>query len=139
MSTGVRRPRFRYFADPVCVGALLVYLTNRWILKPTGLAGWFGRDYVNDLLCLPLVVPVILYVQSTLGIRPRDRLPTWWEVLHNAVVFAVVYEVVLPRSAAFRTVADAWDVVAYLAGGSAAYVLWRWRYGVAVGDGGDGG
>jgi hypothetical protein len=116
---------FRYLADPLCVAALLLYALNRWFLKPHGIGGSFIHDYLNDLLCLPLFLPVILWCQATLGIRCHDQPPTIFEVLHNWIVFALIYEVVLPRLPVFRTTADAWDAAAYLAGGLLAWVCWR--------------
>lgn len=123
-------PPFRYLCDPVFIGSILLYLMNRLALKPYHLGGWFVRDYFNDLICLPLFLPVILGMQSLLGVRKHHRPPTLLEVLHNWAVFSFIFEIVLPRLAAFHSVADLWDCVTYLAGGIAAYACWnfnRWR------------
>ena len=118
-------PTFRYLADPVCLTSLAVYSTNRWLLKPWDLSGEFGRFYLNDVLCLPLLLPMILYAQRLVGLRHTDAFPRPWEVLQHAAVFSIVFELILPSLPnAFRSTADPYDVVAYLAGGLAALLVW---------------
>ncbi len=120
--------RFQYFADPVCIGSLLVYPLNRFYFKPHHIGGWFTHGYLNDVICLPLFLPMILYVQRLLGLRRHDGHPRWWEIAQHWAIFSVVFEVVLPRfPGSFDTTADPWDVVAYAAGGAAAGLWWRWR------------
>jgi hypothetical protein len=130
LSSASGQPRFHYLADPVCLSAAVAYCANRWLLKPGGCAGALCHSYLNDLLCLPLFLPLILCIQAKLGIRRHDGPPAFLEVLHNWIVFSVLYELVLPRMPGFYTVADPWDVLAYLAGGAAAYLVWqrhRWN------------
>lgn len=112
--------------DPVFVVALLLCLTTRFALKPL-IDHWFVHEYLNDMLCLPLFLPVILQVQAWLRIRPREAMPTLLEVLHNGIVFTAVFELLLPRLTMFDSVADPWDAVAYLAGGFVAYAFWNFR------------
>ena len=119
---------FRYHADPVCIACLLIYPLNRYVLKPHHIGGWFTHGYLNDVICLPLFLPMILLAQRRLGLRRHDGYPRWWEIAQHWAVFSVVFEVVLPRmSGAFDTTADPWDVVAYAAGGVAAGAWWAWR------------
>src|SRR5437867_2312156 len=97
-------------------------------MKPHHVGGALVHDYLNDLLCLPLFLPIILRVQRLLRIRRHDLPPTIFEALHNWVVFSIIYELVLPRLSMFRSVADGWDVVAYLVGGVFAYAYWQSPY-----------
>ena len=90
---------FGYIADPLCVAALLIYATNRWLFQPYGISGGFGRDYLNDVLCLPLLLPIILYAQRCLGLRRHDGAPRLWEVLQHWVIFSIVFELVVPSYA----------------------------------------
>lgn len=123
----MRTPRpFRYVADPVCVGSMVIYAVNRWLLKPYGIGGWFARGYLNDLLCLPLFLPIILGVQRLVRLRMHDGPPHMWEVLQHWVIFSVLFEIILPQYPQyFRTTADEMDAVAYLAGGLLAWGCWR--------------
>ena len=116
---------FRYAADPVCVAAAALYVLNRFLLKPHDVGGAFTACYVNDVLCLPLFVPLSLYAQRFLRLRPHDGPPRGWEVAQHAIVFSVVFELFIPRfTNTFRSTADPWDVLAYLAGGAVAWVVW---------------
>lgn len=120
--------RFRYLADPACVGSLLLYAASRWLLKPHHIGGALTHDYLNDFLCLPLFLPMILWGQRRIGLRRHDAPPRLWEILQHAAVFSVIFEVVLPRYPEyFRTTADPFDAVAYFLGGLvAAWTIW-WR------------
>lgn len=118
--------RFRYFGDPVCIGSILIYALNRWYLKPHHLGGAFTHGYLNDLLCLPLFLPLILYVQKLLGLRRHYDPPRLWEIVQHAIIFSVIFEVILPRYPHyFRTTADPLDALAYLVGGLVGWVIWR--------------
>ena len=61
---------FCYVFDPICIGAMAVYAVNRWGLKPHGIGGAFTRGYLNDVLCLPLFLPIILGLQRM--VRPAS-------------------------------------------------------------------
>jgi hypothetical protein len=118
--------RFRYFTDPVCVACLLIYPVNRWILKPHHIGGWFTHGYLNDVICLPLFLPMILYGQRLFGIRRHDGYPRWWEVLQHWAIFSVVFQVVIPRlpRGIYSSAGDPWDVLAYFVGGVLAWAWW---------------
>ena len=120
------RPRpFRYAADPVCVTALLLYALNRWHLKPHAIGGAFTAGYFNDVLCLPLFVPLSLYVQRLLRVRCHDGPPRLPEIAQHLAVFSIVFEWLLPSLPQwFRSTADPYDVLAYAAGGGVAYAVW---------------
>jgi len=120
--------KFRYILDPICLACIVAYPLNRWVLKPHHVLGDFGRFWFNDLICLPLFLPMILGLQRLLRIRRHDGPPQLWEVLQHAVIFSVLFEVILPRyPQVFRTTADPWDAVCYFVGGLGAWVVWNGR------------
>jgi hypothetical protein len=126
-------PHFRYFADPICIACLFTYPINRWYLKPHHIGGWFTHGYLNDVMCLPLFLPMILYGQRLLGLRRHDGYPRWWEILQHWVIFSVVFEVILPMMPkTFSHTQDPWNVVAYLSGGVIAGIYWKSQAGMAM-------
>lgn len=121
----MQQRHFRYLADPICIASLIVYTANRYILKPNHIGGWFTHGYLNDVLCLPLFVPIILYIQHLAGVRPHSYFPRWWEILQNFAVFTFVYHWVIPRyPRTFISAHDPYDILAYFAGGLIAWVVW---------------
>ncbi len=120
---------FLYLADPLCILSLALYALNRFYLKPHHLGGAFTHGYLNDLLCLPLFLPIILRLQQLLRLRPNHRPPQLWEILQHALIFSLLFEVLLPQFPhTFATTADPLDALAYLTGGLLAYPLWRLLY-----------
>ncbi|MDB5331039.1 MAG: hypothetical protein JWP03_2190 [Phycisphaerales bacterium] len=116
---------FRYLADPVCVASLVLYTINRYFLKPHHIGGWFTHGYFNDVLCLPLFVPMVLYTQHLIGLRKHFGFPRSWEIFQNWAVFAVVFQVVIPRfPKTFIAAGDPFDILAYFAGGVIAGFYW---------------
>lgn len=121
-----QRSKFHFFGDPICLASMIIYAVNRWYLKPHHIGGAFTQGYVNDLLCLPLFLPLILGVQSLIRLRKHDAPPRMWEVVQHALIFSILFEVVLPGyPRQFHTTADPWDAVAYLIGGVTAWFCWR--------------
>jgi hypothetical protein len=120
------RKRFRYLADPCCVICLIIYPINRFYLKPHHIGGWFTHGYLNDVICLPLFVPMILYFEHLIGLRPHYLFPALWEILQNFLAFTLVFQVITPRfPKTFITAGDPKDIIAYVAGGMIAGVYWR--------------
>lgn len=124
----VDRKPFWYCLDPVCLGAMGLYVLNRMVIKPaTGSTGDFWHCYANDLLCLPIWLPVALGLQRLSGIRGHDLVPTQGEIALHWIIWSWFFEGVGPALVGVfpRTVADPLDVVAYALGGILAGWLWR--------------
>ena len=117
---------FRYLADPLCIASLSLYTLNRFYLKPHHIGGWFTHGYLNDILCLPLFLPMILRAQTLLRLRPHNKPPQLWEILQHWLIFSLLFEVLLPRLPhTFDTTADPRDILAYLTGGLLAHAFWH--------------
>jgi hypothetical protein len=92
----IASPRpFRYLADPVCIVSLCLYALNRFVLKPHHIGGWFTHGYLNDVLCLPLFVPMILYIQYVIGLRKSCDYPRVWEIFQNFAAFTIVFQAII--------------------------------------------
>lgn len=107
-----------------------VYFLNRFVLKRVWETG-FVHDHLNDLICLPFWVPVMLWVERRTGLRGHDGPPEVVEIVIPLVAWAWVFEVLLPAAGWLGEwcVADERDILWYTAGAVAAGVFWRWWYG----------
>lgn len=122
------RTPFRYFRDPVCLGATGLYVLNRnWLAPLAADPGAFVRCYLGDVLCLPVGVPVVLWLQRQFGLRDHDLPPCIGELALHWLLWSLCFEWLGPRLPALApgAVGDPWDVVAYAAGGLVAGCLWR--------------
>jgi len=117
---------FRYLADPVFIASLVIYPINRFVLKPHHIGGWFTHGYLNDVLCLPMFVPITLYAQRLLRVRSHDGYPRVWEMVQLWIIYSVLFQAVLPHFPhTYRTAGDPWDMLAYAAGGILAKLVWN--------------
>lgn len=117
--------RYGYGRDPVCVIACACYGANRWLL-PAALRGPFLRNYFSDLLLIPAALPLVLWLQARLGLRPAELKPQRAEILLHVAVWSVAAELIAPHLFS-RATGDPWDVVAYASGALAAGLLWRFQ------------
>jgi hypothetical protein len=115
--------RFGYFRDPLCVLACGLYLLNRlWLKQHVG--GNFLHGHFNDLLLIPAALPLVLWVQRRLGVRPTDERPRWGEIGLHVAVWSFAAEWVMPHVTA-RATGDWRDVVAYAIGAVVAGCWWQ--------------
>ena len=115
--------------DRLFLLSVLTYLLNRWIFEPTFSAPFF-RSYVNDLVCIPFWVPVMVWMLRKLGLRPDDAAPRAHEIMIPLLLWSAMFEVWLPATDAYRevAVADPADVLCYATGALVASVVWRVQY-----------
>jgi hypothetical protein len=119
---------FRYIFDPLFIASLALYALNHFLLKPH--FNWrFLHDHLNDLLCIPVWVPVMLLIQRTLKLRSRDDPPRPPEVLIAVVCWSWMFEVSLPgiRLGQSWCTPDPVDITCYALGGIVALLIWNSR------------
>jgi hypothetical protein len=122
---------FRYLRDPLFVACVVVYVVNRLVLKRV----WtdrFVHEHLNDLICIPFWVPVMLWCLRRVGLRRHDGPPEVVEVIVPLVVWSWVFELLLPQTELFGgyCVADYRDILWYAAGALGAALFWWWHYGL---------
>jgi hypothetical protein len=96
---------------------LAVFGLNQLALH-AGYGTTFSTFYLDDLLCLPIILSLIQYVQKK-RYGPRFTLPLSHIVL-SAVFFAVTFEMILPALSNHYT-GDPLDAALYFIGGALFY------------------
>jgi hypothetical protein len=122
--------RFAYLKDPLFLFCVCLYFVNRWIAKPY-LPNPFSSNYLNDVICIPFWVPIMLFMMRKLRLRNCDRPPELSEILIPLLIWSWAFEIFLPHTAYFKRfdTADHVDILCYSVGALVAGVFWKWRYG----------
>ena len=120
---------FRYLRDPLFLLCVAAYIVNRFILKAVLHRG-FAHNHLNDVICIPFWVPIMLFAERRIGMRTHDLSPRWYELIIPLVIWSAFFEVLLPLHPSFSSVAvaDPVDVVCYIAGTAVAAMIWRYCY-----------
>jgi hypothetical protein len=115
--------------DPLFVACVAIYFVHR-ALAAYDLSTPLLRGYLNDVICAAFWVPIMLAGERWLGLRATEGPPLPHEVAIPVVIWALVFEVILPQTATFHglAIADPVDVVCYAAGALGAMAFWRWWY-----------
>ena len=90
--------------------------------KQTGASVPLLQYYLNDLLCMPLVLTLTLFLQRTFTFRDPSHVFTKYQVMIAVLYYSVGFEVVLPQILP-RYTADPLDVLAYALGGWFFYLF----------------
>lgn len=120
---------FRYITDPLFLACLALYAVNRFVLKHIWHTG-FLHEHLNDLICIPFWVPIMLWIQRGVKLRPIPLRPQTHEVMIPLILWSFAFEVWLPATDYFSRycTGDPDDLIAYTAGAAGAMLFWRWRY-----------
>ena len=126
---------FTYLKDPLFLISFAAYWANRG-LEACELSPPLARWYLNDLFCCPFWIPLMLWANRRLGLRRHDAPPLAHEIVIPLLIWASVFELVLPAMKGWSELAyaDPNDVFCYAAGGCFAAWFWNWRYGKAKHD-----
>ena len=119
--------RFKYLHDPLFLVCVILYVSNRLFLKHT-LGIPFLYEYLNDLICIPFFVPIMVYFMRIIKIRRHDTPPTTYEIFIPLFIWSVLFEILLPQSTFWKhwVTGDPYDVVWYSIG--ACVAAWYWHY-----------
>jgi hypothetical protein len=120
---------YRYLRDPLFVFCFTLYFANRWLFKPW-LPNTFSQCYLNDLICIPFWVPIMLYGLRRLHLRDNDAPPHSYEILIPLILWSFVFEYWLPSTPVFqgRAISDSTDILFYTLGALAAALFWKQWY-----------
>ncbi|HAC62108.1 MAG TPA: hypothetical protein DCF68_00880 [Cyanothece sp. UBA12306] len=120
---------FLYLKDPLFLSCFILYFFNRYGLEKMLNIAFFS-SYLNDLICVPFLVPIMLYVQHKIGLREDNTPPKFYEIIIPVIIWSVIFEVILPQNPIIShlAIADPYDVVCYIIGGLIAGIIWQWYY-----------
>lgn len=124
---------FRYLRDPLFLFCVALYFANRFILKPHihgGVFGAFLHDSLNDVICLPFWVPIMVWIMRKAGLRRGNGPPQGVEIIIPLLLWSWFFELVLPNVGPFRhlAVCDPNDILYYTVGAVLAALFWGRYY-----------
>ncbi len=99
----------------------LLFCVNQFIEK-LGVIIPFVHSYLDDFLSAGIVLGFALAIQQQLTFRNKMYIFTFWHVLFYVLWYSLLFELWFPTFDS-RHYADAYDVVAYAAGGFCFYQL----------------
>jgi len=125
--------RFRYLRDPLFLFCLALYFVNRLVLKPylpEGMLRDFAYNSLNDVICIPFWVPIMVWMMRKARLRMVDAPPLAAEILVPVLLWSWFFELILPQIGPFRHIAvgDPHDVFCYTVGALFAALFWRAFY-----------
>jgi hypothetical protein len=111
----------KLLCHPLFLLAVGLYLLNRFLLSIVGLSQ-FQIPYLNDILCLPVVLTLALWLQQKLFPGSYRHRLLAAQVLFTVLYIAFFFEGILPAFST-RYTRDYWDILAYATGGFFYYFL----------------
>ncbi|MBI9017038.1 MAG: hypothetical protein JEZ07_07250 [Phycisphaerae bacterium] len=116
-------------ADRLFICCVVLYFINRLVLKPITVGKIdFFHSYFNDLICIPFLLPVVLYLAKILKLRTHDEPPDIYELVFHVLLWSVVFEFYGPvfgQRHNYPIIGDPWDVVCYASGALLAGIYWN--------------
>ena len=92
-----------------------------------GLSTELLRSHLNDVICVPFFVPMMLWANKRLGLRRHDGPPDAVEIVVPLIIWSALFEIVIPlqRDWHVPTIADPKDVLSYCLGAMVAAAFWK--------------
>ena len=121
--------KFRYLTDPLFLFCLFLYPLNRFYLKPH--FTWsFLHNYLNDVICFPFCLPIMLWIQKQLHLRNSDSAPSAMEIIIPLIIWSWIFEIWLPQRPYWNKLctSDPVDIICYSIGSLAAILFWHAWY-----------
>ena len=120
---------FAYLRDPLFVTCFVLYWLNRLIIKRVPHPDFF-HEYFNDLICIPFLVPLLLFVARSCRLRNHDGRPLVHEIIIPLLVWSILFEIVFPHHPFWSrwVTGDPYDILYYSIGACCAMFFWQRRY-----------
>ena len=120
---------FLFLRDPLFLFCLTLYGVNRLMIEPVTNLPFF-HFYLNDLICIPFLVPLLISAQKRLKLRPHSLPPLAHEIILPLLVWSIMFEIVLPQHPYWSRwlSGDPYDILYYSLGAATAATFWGWYY-----------
>ena len=116
---------FRYLFDPIFQIALLIYFINKYVFSVFDyFHSGFLAYYLNDLLLIPVVLPILLYLAEILNFRRSNGPPSFIEIIIPVTIWIISFELIGPHMFEMGT-ADIVDAFAYIVGATVSWWIWN--------------
>ena len=109
--------RISILFQPFILLIILLSGSNK-ILELNGIFIPYVQSYMDDILCMPFVLSIALFVMRKFVFKDTHYFLGKWQILAAIIYCSVLFELILPQFSA-RYTSDAWDVVCYISGGIA--------------------
>ena len=117
--------KFEYLLDPLFLFSLTIYSMNKLSFLKFGFWNYkFCTCYLNDLLLVPVVVPIVLFFSKVLKLRDIYSPPMFLEILVPLAIWSIAFELVGPFYFGKGT-SDPLDILAYCLGGLISWLIWN--------------
>jgi len=117
--------KFKYLLDPLFVFSLILYSMNKTsFLKFDFWSNKFCNYYLNDLLLVPVIMPIVLLFSRVLKLRDIYSPPTFQEIILPLAIWSIAFELIAPFCFGKGT-SDPLDVFAYCLGGLISWFVWN--------------
>ena len=117
--------KFKYLLDPLFLFSLTLYTINKSsFLRPEFWSCKFCNYYLNDLLLVPVLVPIILFFSRPFKFRKDYSPPMFLEIIVPLAIWSIAFELIGPFYFGKGT-SDLVDVFAYCLGGLTSWIIWN--------------
>ena len=117
--------KFKYLLDPLFLFSLALYSINKSpFLKFGFLSCNFFTYYFNDLLLVPVLVPIILFCSKAFKLRNVYSPPMFLEIIVPVAIWSIAFELIGPFYFGKGT-SDPLDVFVYCLGGLIGWLIWN--------------
>ena len=120
--------KFKFLFDPIFLFSSSLYIINKAILSNYEFWKYnFFKNYLNDILLVPVLVPIILFFLYVFKFRKNPSPPVLLEILLPLGIWAIAFEIIGPFYFGKGT-SDPIDVLAYCFGGLISWEVWKHDY-----------
>jgi len=117
---------FKYLLDPIFILSSALYAVNKIShVRPYYWCNGFFKNYLNDVLLVPVMIPVILFFLSACNVRKTNSPPMIIEIVIPLIIWSIAFELIGPFYFGKGT-SDLFDVYSYVIGGFLSWKYWNW-------------